>query len=103
VIPPSCTVLTAKLPATLSDADEIEPDTLRIQDALDHCAWSHGLGPAHTGIDVSDANTLTARLTALSSSDCPVVMAIDPSVGGQFRNTAAAHRIGRVPAEGEDC
>jgi len=38
VIPPSCTVLEAKLPAKLSDADEAKPDTQRIQDGLDHCA-----------------------------------------------------------------
>jgi polygalacturonase len=38
VIPPSCTVLAAKLPAKLSETDENKPDTLRLQDALDHCA-----------------------------------------------------------------
>jgi polygalacturonase len=52
VIPPSCTVLTAKLPAKLSAADENQPDTLRIQEALDHCAAGHAVelkaaGDAH--------------------------------------------------------
>jgi polygalacturonase len=43
VIPPPCTSLTAKLPAVLSDADENQPDTLRIQEALDHCAAGHAV------------------------------------------------------------
>ena len=43
VIPPSCALLTAKLPATLSDADENRPDTARIQEALDHCAAGHAV------------------------------------------------------------
>ncbi len=43
VIPPSCTVLTAKLPAKLSEPDENKPDTQRIQDALDHCATGHAV------------------------------------------------------------
>jgi polygalacturonase len=38
VIPPSCASLAARLPANLSAADENQPDTQRIQDALDHCA-----------------------------------------------------------------
>jgi polygalacturonase len=38
VIPASCTVLTAQLPANLAEADENQPDTRRIQEALDHCA-----------------------------------------------------------------
>jgi polygalacturonase len=37
VIPPSCTVLAAQLPAKLTEADEKKPDTARIQEALDHC------------------------------------------------------------------
>jgi len=37
VIPPSCTSLTALLPVKLSAADEAQPDTARIQAALDHC------------------------------------------------------------------
>ena len=43
-IPPSCTVLTARLASvntaigsTLADSDEGKPDTLRIQQAMDHC------------------------------------------------------------------
>jgi len=43
-IPPSCTVLTARLAsvqasfgATLAEADERKPDTVRIQRAMDHC------------------------------------------------------------------
>jgi polygalacturonase len=52
VIPPSCTVLSAQLPAKLSDADEAKPDTGRIQDALDRCAAGHAVelkavGDAH--------------------------------------------------------
>jgi len=43
VIPPSCTVLTAKLPAVLSEADENRPDTARIQKALDRCAPGHAV------------------------------------------------------------
>jgi polygalacturonase len=42
-IPPSCAVLEAKLPARLSPADENQPDTARIQDALDHCAAGHAV------------------------------------------------------------
>jgi len=38
MIPASCTVLAAQLPARLSAADESQPDTRRIQEALDHCA-----------------------------------------------------------------
>lgn len=43
VIPRSCTVLEAKLPAienntTIAEADEQKPDTVRIQAALDHCS-----------------------------------------------------------------
>jgi polygalacturonase len=49
VIPPSCTVLEAKLPAKLSDADEAKPDTLRIQDALDHCAAGKAVELKATG------------------------------------------------------
>ena len=37
VIPPSCTSLTAQLPVKLSAAAEAQPDTARIQAALDHC------------------------------------------------------------------
>jgi polygalacturonase len=37
VIPPSCTTLTAQLPVKLSAAAEAQPDTARIQAALDHC------------------------------------------------------------------
>ena len=43
VIPPSCTTLSAQLPAKLSDADEKKPDTLRIQAALDHCPAGHSV------------------------------------------------------------
>ena len=42
-IPPSCTVLAAKLPASLSAADENRPDTVRIQEALDHCRPGHAV------------------------------------------------------------
>jgi polygalacturonase len=49
VIPPSCTVLEAKLPAKLSDADEAKPDTLRIQDALAHCAAGKAVELKATG------------------------------------------------------
>jgi hypothetical protein len=42
VIEPWCGVLSAKLPATLSEADENQPNTLRIQEALDHCAAPTG-------------------------------------------------------------
>jgi polygalacturonase len=38
VIPPSCAVLAAQLPAPLAASDESKPDTSRIQDALDRCA-----------------------------------------------------------------
>ncbi len=37
VIPPSCASLTARLPVKLAAADEAQPDTARIQAALDHC------------------------------------------------------------------
>jgi polygalacturonase len=37
VIPSACTVLTAQLPAKLTEADENKPDTARIQEAMDHC------------------------------------------------------------------
>ena len=52
VIPPSCAVVTAKLPGLLSEADENKPDTLRIQEALDGCAAGHAVelkaaGAAH--------------------------------------------------------
>ena len=52
VIPPACRVLSAQLPAKLSEADEAKPDTGRIQDALDHCAAGHAVelkaaGDAH--------------------------------------------------------
>jgi len=43
VIPPSCTVLAAKLPAQLSAADETRPDTARIQEALDRCGAGHAV------------------------------------------------------------
>ncbi|HEX3742486.1 MAG TPA: glycosyl hydrolase family 28 protein [Bryobacteraceae bacterium] len=36
-------MLNAKLPATLSAADENRPDTARIQEALDHCAAGHAV------------------------------------------------------------
>jgi len=42
-IPPSCTVLAAKLPKHLSDADESKLDTARIQEALDHCSAGHAV------------------------------------------------------------
>lgn len=42
-IPPGCTVLTARLPAQLSDADESKLDTARIQEALDHCPAGHAV------------------------------------------------------------
>jgi polygalacturonase len=52
VIPPSCAMLAARLPAPLSEADENKPDTLRIQEALDRCATGHAVelkaaGDAH--------------------------------------------------------
>jgi polygalacturonase len=43
VIPPACTVLLAQLPATLAATDENQPDTHRIQQALDHCAAGHAV------------------------------------------------------------
>ena len=43
VIPPSCTVLEAKLPAHLADSDENKPDTARIQAALDQCIAGHAV------------------------------------------------------------
>ena len=43
VIPPSCAVLEAKLPAKLLEADESRPDTARIQEALDSCAAGHSV------------------------------------------------------------
>ena len=43
VIPPSCAVLAAELPASLSDADESKTDTARIQEALDRCPAGHAV------------------------------------------------------------
>jgi polygalacturonase len=42
-IPASCTVLLAHLPVRLSAADESQPDTRRIQEALDRCAAGHAV------------------------------------------------------------
>ena len=42
-IPPVCTTLNANLTAPLRDADESKLDTVRIQNAIDHCAGGHAV------------------------------------------------------------
>lgn len=42
-IPPSCTVLTARLTSPLKSSDESSLDTARIQEALDHCTAGHAV------------------------------------------------------------
>jgi polygalacturonase len=52
-IPPACTVLNARLSAaggtTLVEADETKLDTMRIQDALDHCGEGQAVKLASNG------------------------------------------------------
>ena len=70
VIPPSCTLLTAQLPAVLSNADENKPDTRRVQDALDHCA-------AGQAVELKDAGSARAFLAGPLQLRAGVSLRID--------------------------
>jgi polygalacturonase len=70
VIPPSCAVLTAKLPAKLSEADENRPDTARIQDALDRCA-------AGQAVELKSAGDVRAFLSGPFQLRAGVTLVID--------------------------
>jgi len=70
VIPPSCTVLSAQLPAKLSAADESKPDTRRIQDALDHCA-------AGQAVELKASGTVRSFLAGPLQLRANVTLSID--------------------------
>jgi len=70
VIPPSCTVLAAQLPAKLAEADENKPDTRRIQEALDHC-------PAGQSVELKASGAARAFLAGPLQLRAGVTLLVD--------------------------
>ena len=70
VIPPSCTVLAAQLPAKLAQADENKPDTRRIQEALDHC-------PAGQSVELKASGAARAFLAGPLQLRAGVTLLVD--------------------------
>jgi polygalacturonase len=72
-IPPTCTVLIAHLAShnsTLADSDDSKPDTLRIQQAIDHCAPGHA-------VELKPSNAADAFLTGPLELRAGVTLLID--------------------------